>query len=96
MTYIFFSNQSYFVRFYNYLSIITNIFAFLQTLIFRSLEYDPVPLTNSNYVFLIINSNVHHELSNGQYQLRRYQCEEASDSLNVPSLRSATLEGLNS
>ncbi|XP_025414042.1 galactokinase-like isoform X2 [Sipha flava] len=61
----------------------------------KSLEYDPVPLTESNYIFLITNSNVHHELSNSQYQLRRYQCEEASDLINVESLRSATMETLN-
>lgn len=63
---------------------------------YRSLQYDPVPLTESNYEFLITNSNVHHELSSSQYQLRRYQCEEASDLLNVESLRSATMETLNS
>jgi galactokinase len=61
----------------------------------KSLQYEPVPLTESNYVFLITNSNIHHELSSSQYQLRRYQCEEASDLLNVQSLRSATMESLN-
>ncbi|XP_022162633.1 galactokinase-like [Myzus persicae] len=61
----------------------------------KSLQYEPVPLTESNYVFLITNSNIHHELSSSQYQLRRYQCEEASDLLNVQSLRSATMELLN-
>ncbi|XP_050422667.1 galactokinase-like [Adelges cooleyi] len=61
----------------------------------KTLQYQPVPLTENTYVFLITNSNIHHELSNGQYQLRRYQCEEASDLLNVPSLRLATMDNLN-
>ena len=72
-----------------------SLFNFLLIL-YRSLQYEPVPLTESNYIFLITNSNIHHELSSSQYQLRRYQCEEASDLLNVQSLRSATMDSLNS
>ncbi|XP_050542959.1 galactokinase-like [Daktulosphaira vitifoliae] len=61
----------------------------------KTLQHELVPFTDTNYLFLITNSNIHHELSDGQYQLRRFQCEEASDLLNVTSLRSATLDNLN-
>ena len=43
---------------------------------------------------LIINTNVKHELSCGEYAVRRAQCETAAKALGVPSLREATVDSL--
>jgi galactokinase len=43
---------------------------------------------------LIINTNVKHELSGGEYAERRGQCESAAGKLRVRSLRDATLAQL--
>jgi galactokinase len=45
---------------------------------------------------LIINTNVKHELSGGEYAERRSQCESAARKLGVASLRDATLSQLES
>ncbi|HXG46198.1 MAG TPA: galactokinase, partial [Methylomirabilota bacterium] len=52
---------------------------------------EPVPLTDADVSILIINSNVRHELTGGEYAVRRAQCEEAARRLAVPSLRHASL-----
>ena len=49
-----------------------------------------VPLDDESLAILIINSNVKHELSGGEYAERRTQCEQASQILGVPQLRDAT------
>lgn len=48
-----------------------------------------VPLDDDGVVVLIINSNVKHELSGGEYAERRGQCEEAATVMGVASLRDA-------
>jgi len=58
----------------------------------RSQEVEMVPLSDPQVTVVIINSNVRHELTGGEYAQRRAQCEEAAHILGVPSLRDATLE----
>jgi len=45
--------------------------------------------------FFITNSNVKHELTGSEYPTRRRQCELAAKTLNVKSLRDATLQNIN-
>jgi len=60
----------------------------------RSRSTELVPLTNPSISVLIINTNVRHELTGGEYAQRRAQCEAAARALNVPALRDATLDHL--
>ena len=53
-----------------------------------------VPMTDPTVTVLIINSNVKHELTGGEYAERRRQCEAAAKILQKSSLREATLEDL--
>jgi galactokinase len=62
----------------------------------RSQQFEHIPLSDSNVTVLIINTNVKHELSGGEYAQRRSQCESAARKLNVGSLRDATLNQLES
>ncbi len=57
----------------------------------RSQETKMVPMTNPGIEVLIINSNVKHELTGGEYAERRQQCEAAAKVLGVSSLRDANL-----
>ena len=57
----------------------------------RSQETRMVPLADPSIEILIINSNVKHELTGGEYAERRKQCEAAAEALGVPSLREASL-----
>ncbi|MBK7999768.1 MAG: galactokinase [Verrucomicrobia bacterium] len=57
----------------------------------RSRTTELVPLTNPDLSILIINSNVKHELTGGEYAERRAQCERAAQILSVASLRDASL-----
>ena len=57
----------------------------------RSQETKMVPMADPNIEVLIINSNVKHELTGGEYAERRTQCEAAAKALGVPSLRDASL-----
>jgi galactokinase len=60
----------------------------------RSHETQFVPMNDPAVSLLVINSNVKHELANGEYAQRRAQCEAAVKVLGVPSLRDATPEML--
>ncbi|HEX4343409.1 MAG TPA: galactokinase [Verrucomicrobiae bacterium] len=60
----------------------------------RSQKAEFVPMTDPTISVLIINTNVKHELSGGEYAQRRQQCETAARLLGVPSLRDATAEML--
>jgi galactokinase len=60
----------------------------------RSHETQLVPMNDPAVSLLITNTNVKHELANGEYAQRRAQCEAASKILGVPSLRDATPEML--
>lgn len=56
----------------------------------RSRRPELVPMTDSSMALLIINTNVKHELTGGEYAKRRAQCEQAAQTLGVSSLRDAT------
>lgn len=58
----------------------------------RSQETEQVPFLNLDIAVLIINSEVKHELSSGEYGIRRQQCEQAAEQLGVDSLRDYSLE----
>jgi galactokinase len=60
----------------------------------RSQEIDHIPFLDPNVTVLIINTNVKHELSGGEYAERRAQCESAARKLGVASLRDATPDDL--
>jgi galactokinase len=60
----------------------------------RSRKPELVPMTDPSKALLIINTNVKHELTGGEYAKRRAQCEQASEDLSVASLRDATADML--
>ena len=60
----------------------------------RSRQTELVPMTNPQLAFLIVNTNVKHELTGGGYAKRREQCYEAARVLGVPMLRDATMAQL--
>jgi galactokinase len=60
----------------------------------RSRQTELVPMTNPQLAFLIVNTNVKHELTGGGYAKRREQCYEAARLLGVPMLRDATMPQL--
>ncbi len=60
----------------------------------RSAEPVMVPFTDPDIAVLIINSNVKHELTGGEYAERRNQCEQVAERLGVTALRDAGLEQL--
>ena len=62
----------------------------------RSCETELVPMTDPSVVFLIINTNVKHELGSGEYAKRRAECETAAKILGMDSLRDATISALES
>ncbi|HVU27068.1 MAG TPA: galactokinase [Verrucomicrobiae bacterium] len=58
----------------------------------RSRQTKLVPMNDPAVSLLVINTNVKHELSGGEYAERRAQCEEAAHLLGVKSLRDATAD----
>ena len=60
----------------------------------RAQEAEMVRLSDPDVAVLIVNSNVKHELTGGEYAERRAQCESAARGLGVSSLREATAAGL--
>ncbi|HUA39034.1 MAG TPA: galactokinase [Candidatus Sulfopaludibacter sp.] len=60
----------------------------------RSRQTTLVPMDDPSVALLVINTNVKHELSGGEYAERRTQCETAAKILGIPSLRDATPEAL--
>jgi galactokinase len=56
----------------------------------RTRKTELVPMNDPAVALLIINTNVKHELSGGEYAERRAQCEEAAKKLGVKSLRDVT------
>jgi galactokinase len=62
----------------------------------RSQKTEQIPLVDPNITVLIINTNVKHELTGGEYAERRHQCESAAAKMHVKSLRDATMEQLES
>tara|TARA_S200000501_G_C20827986_1_gene745846 strand:+ start:381 stop:1580 length:1200 start_codon:yes stop_codon:yes gene_type:complete len=59
-----------------------------------SQQAEVVPFTSDEYSILIIDSNVKHSLANGEYRKRRAECEAAAETLNVDTLRQATMDQL--
>ncbi|MBL9167810.1 MAG: galactokinase [Verrucomicrobiales bacterium] len=62
----------------------------------RSRATELIPLVDPQVSVLIINSNVKHELTGGEYAERRSQCEEAARIFGVRSLRDANRSHLES
>ena len=60
----------------------------------RTRKTELVPMSDPSVELLIINTNVKHELSGGEYAERRAQCEEAAAKLGVKSLRDVTADQL--
>ena len=60
----------------------------------RSRKTELVPVNDPSVQLLIANTNVKHELANGEYASRRAQCEAAAKILGVVSLRDASAEAL--
>jgi galactokinase len=60
----------------------------------RSQRIEPIPFVDSRITVLIINSNVKHELSGGEYAERRAKCESAAEKLGTKSLRDVSLDQL--
>jgi galactokinase len=60
----------------------------------RSRRPELVPMTDASMSLLIVNTNVKHKLTGGEYAKRRAQCEQAARTLGVTSLRDATAEML--
>jgi galactokinase len=60
----------------------------------RSRKTELVPMDDPSVALLIVNTNVKHELSGGEYAQRRLQCEAAAKILGVASLRDTTVEML--
>lgn len=58
----------------------------------RSAEVTHVPFLDTEISVLIINSNVRHALTGGEYAERRQQCFDAAKVLGVSSLRDITLK----
>jgi galactokinase len=55
----------------------------------RSRDLEHIPFSDPGITVLIVNTNVKHELSGGEYAERRGQCESAARKLGVASLRDA-------
>ena len=60
----------------------------------RTRKTELVPMSDPSVALLVINTNVKHELSGGEYAARRAQCEEAARNLGVKSLRDVTADQL--
>ena len=58
----------------------------------RSTGVTLVPMTDADVQVLIVNSNVKHELTGGEYAQRRSQCEQAAQVMGIASLRDATFD----
>jgi len=67
----------------------------------KSLEFEYIPMSIRPYCFLLLNTNVNHELSSSGYNNRRSECEAGLDVLkelfeNVSTMRDVTKEMLDS
>jgi galactokinase len=60
----------------------------------RSRKTELVPMSDPAVSLLVINTNVKHELSGGEYAQRRAECEAAAKALGVASLRDANADQL--
>ena len=60
----------------------------------RTRKTELVPMSDPYVALIVINTNVKHELSGGEYAERRAQCEEAAKNIGVKSLRDVTADQL--
>ncbi len=60
----------------------------------RSRRPELVPMSDPAMALLVVNTNVKHELTGGEYAKRRAQCERATKALGVASLRDADADML--
>jgi galactokinase len=60
----------------------------------RTRQTELVPMSDPSVALLVVNTNVKHELGNGEYAKRRAQCEEAAAILGLKSLRDANASQL--
>jgi galactokinase len=60
----------------------------------RSRRPELVLMSDPGMTLLIVNTNVKHELTGGEYAKRREQCEQAAKALGVASLRDADADRL--
>jgi len=60
----------------------------------RTRKTELVPMSDPSVALLVINTNVKHELSGGEYAERRAQCEEAARNIGAKSLRDVSPEQL--
>lgn len=60
----------------------------------QNYETKLLPFKSNNYVMVICNSNVKHELSSSEYPTRRRQCSEALRMMNLKSYRDAKEDNL--
>lgn len=70
---------------------VTSLFAEKNHAVFldcRSLEVQRVPVPDEAR-FVIVQSGVRHDLSDGAYNIRREECEEAARAMGIPKLRDA-------
>jgi galactokinase len=61
----------------------------------RSQQIEHIPFANPNVTVLIINTNVKHELSGGEYAERRGMCESAARKLGLETMRDASINQLD-
>lgn len=61
----------------------------------QSLEFQTTPIP-PEYQLVIVNSNIQRGLVDGEYNLRRQQCEQAAAAMGVASLRQANMALLQS
>lgn len=60
----------------------------------RSMEYEYFPFHPQGYKLVLLDSVVKHELADSPYNRRRESCERVAKTLNVETLRDATMEAL--
>lgn len=58
----------------------------------RSEEPQWIEFADPSVCLLVVQTNVRHQLTGGEYAIRRRQCEEAAKIMGVASLRDASLE----
>lgn len=61
----------------------------------RSMEFEYFPFKADGYKLVLLDSKVKHALVDSPYNKRRQSCERVAKTLNVETLRDATMEMLN-
>lgn len=62
----------------------------------RSMEFEYFPFKADGYKLVLLDSKVKHALVDSPYNKRRQSCERVAKTLNIETLRDATMEMLNS